>query len=93
MLGSAFGERIWAAVDAAAYGSAVGKGADAMRKLDNLEKDVFYASHGSCVALGRWKERRVEKIGISRQVLGKRSAQGAGLQTSPLTPKPRLNVN
>jgi GINS complex subunit 3 len=90
MLLSAFAERCWGAVDAAVYGSAVGKGADAMAKLDALERDLFFATHGTAVALNRWKERAADKIPTSQSILGKRSALSAMVNSaSPLTPRPR----
>jgi GINS complex subunit 3 len=90
MLLQAFAGRCWNAVDKAAYGSAVGKGAETMAKLDELERDLFFASHGTVVALRRCKGRTADKIATSRSILGKRSAQAALLSaSSPLTPRPR----
>lgn len=83
MLVAALADRAWPVVDAAAYGSAVGKGAEAMGKLENGERELFYASHGTAVALARWKERSGERLRPS-SVLGKRKA---ALQVSPLTPR------
>lgn len=84
MLVSALADRAWPAVDAAAYGSAVGKGAEAMGKLENGERELFFASHGTAVAIARWKERSGERLRAS-SVLGKRKA--TALQVSPLTPR------
>jgi GINS complex subunit 3 len=85
MLLRALAERAWPAADAAAYGSAVGKGAEAMGRLENGERDLFFASHGSAVAMARWRERTGERLRPS-SVLGKRKAALA-VACSPLTPR------
>jgi GINS complex subunit 3 len=91
MLLKAFSERCWPAVDAAVYGSAMEKGAEVMHKLDAMERELFFASHGMAIAVNRYKERHANKISTSRTVLGKRSASHAQLpDSSPITPRPRI---
>jgi hypothetical protein len=92
MLLRAFSERCWPAVDAAVYGSAMHRGSASMHRLDVMERDLFFASHGMAVAVTRWKERTTDKIvGASATRLGKRASGTAGFaEASPVTPRPRL---
>lgn len=87
MLSRALAERAWPAVDAAAYGSATGKGAAAMARLECWERELFFATHGGAVALARWKERTGDRI-RPRNLLGKRRA-ARGIAMSPVTPRAR----
>lgn len=78
----AFAERCWGIVDSAVFVGA--RGVEALVGLDEAERALFFVAHGLEIAVRRWKERLVDRIGRGgASVLGKRSIEEVG---SPVTP-------
>lgn len=85
----AFADRCWGIVDSAVFAGA--RGVAALEGLEEKERKLFFAAHGLDIALRRWKERRIDCIGMAHGVLGKRCREeGPGSPVTPSTSMQRL---
>lgn len=85
----AYASRCWKVADIAVLEG--GRGADAMSKLDLLERRLFFAAHNVDGGLRKWKERRCDRIEGFESLLGKRLRDDA--LGSPVTPTAKVRVS